>query len=965
MKSKISLDKLALAAQQNLKEGQYWLDRLSGEWSKSTFPYDYYRNKKEIQTLETQNTKVEKFNFPPSLLTQIIKLSKGSEVRLHMILVTVLFILLKKYSGNHDILIGSPILKQAIQAEFINTLLVFRNEVEDQSSFKDLLLNLRETIIKANENQNYPFQILLDQLHLKVPDEKEDFPLFDVIILLENLHDKEYIEDINFDILFSFLQTEMGIEGYVEYRETFYRQSTIKQLINHYILLITQALNDINIKVGEISMITEQEKQKILVDFNASESKSLSFMSDQPLHFLFAKQVEKNPNLIALVGHDLEITPSFISNKKETPTLKIPKIQISYSEFNKKSDQLSKILKQKGVNQEKIVGILIESSIQMQIGLMAILKSGGSYLPILPEYPPDRIEYMLNDSGAILLLTDLKHNPGGSTHPQSQNLNIEIESISIDKKIETIPLDSSQPNPQYGPILPTNRNLAYIIYTSGTTGKPKGVMVEHRNVITYLNAFLNEFAFKAGDTVIQLASFTFDVFVEEVFPLLLVGGRIVIPNGKEILDMKRLFQMVIDYGVNIIDCTPVLLNEINKLNPTFLNSVHTFISGGDVLKKENVDNLVKIGKLYNTYGPTESTVCATYFNCSEEELLDERSSIFVPIGKPIDYYKIYILDITHQPVPIGVRGELIIAGDGITRGYLNRPELTAEKYLHSSSINKMIGPYSTGKLYKTGDLARWLWCGNIEFLGRLDQQVKIRGYRIETGEIETQLKKHKDVNDVIVIDKIVDSENIGGTTGEKYLCTFFTANSEITTTQLREFLVKLLPEYMIPAFFMQLEKIPLTPHGKIDRKTLKQIQLLPPKLDTQYEPPSTELEKIIANIWKDILKIENVGIHDRFFDLGGNSIMIIEFSNKLNRLLKKDIPILKMFELATIHKIAEFIDSIDSSVLDNPDQNISNLGKDTPNSEDSNDRVKDISKGKNRRIKRIQKKKVQLMENED
>jgi fengycin family lipopeptide synthetase D len=507
------------------------------------------------------------------------------------------------------------------------------------------------------------------------------------------------------------------------------------------------------VRLSEVEIMSEREKRQILEAFNNTY---YEYTRDKQVHELFAEQAENAPDRIAALGtHTLLVGTRLIASGTRTPY-----VHITYRELNRKSDQLAALLIEKGIESGAIVGILVERSVEMVIGLLGILKAGGAYLPIDTDYPTERIHYMLADSSASLLLT-------------TRSLS---ERIVFKKGIVYL---EDYKKARHAPCSMRHASLAYIIYTSGSTGKPKGVMVTHENLTAYLHAFAREFEIKDEDVVIQQASYSFDAFAEEVFPCLLKGGRIALPSGDEVKDVALLTEFISKHNVTMIDCSPLLLNELNRrslsslesVNP--LRSIHTFISGGDVLKRECIDNLLKIGVVYNTYGPTEATICATYhkFNTNDEE------ESVIPIGKPISNYRVYILRGQDQLLPIGVPGELCISGHGVTRGYLNRPELTADKFdqdlqdyqddqdekgpaARESYIEKekeidknpltSLPLYPSSPLYRTGDLARWLPEGNIEFLGRIDHQVKVRGFRIELGEIESQLLTHEEIEEVAV-----------------------------------------------------------------------------------------------------------------------------------------------------------------------------------------------------------------------
>ena len=857
--------KKAIAANQNVNERNYWLNKLSGGFVKSRFPYDYKKENENPGVMDEGTVE-----FSSDIFEKLKKLSSGIDVKLHMILVSGLAALLYKYSGSKDITIGSPITKQDIEGEFINTILVYRIQLQDIMNFKELILQVRETIIQAVENQNYPLELLPGLLNLPVL--KNEFPLFDIALLLENIHEKSYLEGIHYHLLFSFHRLENRIEFSLEYDSLLYQERTIKQITDHYTHLLETALSDVNVPLAHIDILSEAEKQQLVKEFNA---KKMEFPEEKTFHQLFEEQVERTSDHIAVIGmgHGAWGMAS-----------------ISYNQLNEKSNQLAWVLREKGVQPDNVVGLMVDRSIEMIIGILGILKSGGAYLPIDPDYPEERIRYMLVDSGARVLLTDL---------PERHNFNCQLSIVNY--QLSTSTASHSLTHLTH---LTQPTHLCYVIYTSGSTGKPKGVLVEHRNVVANLSAFLKEFKITPQDTMIQLSSYTFDAFIEEVFPLLVSGGKIAIPPDRNIMDMEELALFTQQHQVTIIDCTPLLLNEFNKMNPSYLASVRFFISGGDILKPGYVDRLAKQGTLYNTYGPTEATVCTSYYKCPE----DGQSN--VPIGKPISNYYIYILDNHSRLLPIGAAGELCISGAGVSRGYLNNPELTAEKFLDlAAKANEdtrnssfIIHHSSFYSLYRTGDLARWLPDGNIEFLGRIDNQVKVRGFRIELGEIENKLLEHASIKQAVVVEKITEND-------DKYLCGYVISGNNLEPEDLREFLGKKLPDYMVPWFFVQLEQFPLTPTGKIDRKALPEPET---SGDVRYVAPRNETEEKLVELWAHVLGEEKgeIGIDSNFFDLGGNSLKAIILTTKMHKELNVKLQMTQIFKLQTIRGISELINEI-------------------------------------------------------
>jgi amino acid adenylation domain-containing protein len=904
-------DKLAAAADQNVKERDFWLQQLSGELVKSSFPYDH---KNKINPVETNDMRL---SFPQDISSQLMKLSKGSEIKLHMILSAILEMLLNKYTGHNDIIIGVPIYKQDTDIDFINTVLILRNRIRTGTTFKELLLQIRETLVQATENQNYPIEILLEQLGMS--DHGKNFPLFDVIIMQENIHEKKYLRYINYNMLFTFKRTGESIEGAVEYNSQLYEKNTIARLIDHYHRLLSEVFANMDTPVRDIDILKDEEKKKLVYDFNDTQQQS---PKGETIHELFAQQAEKTPDRVALVSEEL-----------------LRDFQLTYKELNNKSRQLTCFLRNREVKPGIIVGLMVEKSLEMMIGILGILKAGGAYLPIDVAYPPVRIEYMLKDSGAKILLTYARNTlPGSLTGDSAAGPEIvDIFSPAINRN------DADN-------ITAVNRleDPAYIIYTSGSTGRPKGVMVEHRNVIAYLQAFFQEFDITAEDTALQQASYSFDAFVEEVYPVLSRGGKAAICPKYVIMDTRVLHRFILKHDITFISVSPLLLNEINQLPDT--GRIRVFISGGDELKKEYVTNLLDKGSVYNTYGPTETTVCATYHRCSPDDNANP------PIGKPIANYRVAILDPNHRLVPIGVPGELCIAGPGVTRGYLNNPELTFKGFMIYKSPNTNNQKFLRGgpggavfsksappgrrrqKIYRTGDLARWLPNGNIGFLGRIDTQINIRGFRVELGEIENHLLKHENVRAALVLVKEINKEN-SEPADHSHLCAYIAAGKELSIPGLKEYLSTYLPDYMIPSYYVLLERMPLTPNGKPDIKALDSYEPVS-AARAEYIAPTTEAEIIISGIWKELLHLERISIHDNFFDIGGNSMLLLKATNKLREAFnfKGEIPFMLMFQYTTIDSLSRYLGREDAGNID--------LNK-------YNQQSETLNKGKNRMKKLI------------
>jgi tyrocidine synthetase-3 len=884
------LDKLAFSAGRGTKEEQYWLNQLSGNLEKTSFPYDNKKNK------ASSAAEPLKFEFTGKLFEKLMKLSSDSYPRLHMILTAGLVALLNKYTGINDIIIGTSIYKQDIQARFVNSVLALRNPLTPHMTFKELLLQVRTTIIAADENQNYPIELILQKL--KIPyGINDDFPLFDAAILLENIQDKSYLQHIKTNMIFCFLKEGEHIKGVVEYNCLLYKKSTIKRIVTHFRHLLQRVLFNVDIPLAGISILTQEEKKHLLFAVNNT---NVQYPEDKTLYELFWRQQEKEPDRIAIVHKDQHLT---------------------YYGLNEKAGQWAHLLRAKGIKPDHIIGIMIEPSIEMIAAILGILKAGAAFLPIDPNYPEERITYMLKDSNAQVLLTD---NP--LRHFNCQLLMVN-EKSPISRRLNIPPKEANSIN-NYQLIINNLQlkryNLAYILYTSGTTGKPKGVMINHQSIVNYIWWAAKTYTKYQKSAFPLFTSICFDLTMTSLFTPLLTGSTIVIYEQDE--NTLPMQQIINEDKVGSVKLTPSHLKLINQEEGNIpAPNIKCLIVGGEELRRDLALDIYKKFneniEIYNEYGPTEAAVGCMIYRFDPKE--DYRKS--VPIGKPIDNTQVYIMTAHFNLVPIGVAGELYIGGVGVARGYLNQPELTAQKFClrrpggalfektappgpprknfllkgaYKSGYHRSYRSYKSYVLYRTGDLARWLEEGNIEFLGRIDQQVKIRGFRIEPGEIESLLQRHKNIKETVVAVRIE--------TDEKYLCAYIVSDHDLQVSQLREYLLKDLPGYMIPSYFVFLEKIPLTPNGKVDWNALPEPQT---PLNKSCTPPRNPLEEKLMQIWQEVLAIkkDNIGIENNFFEMGGHSLKATILLIKIHKELHLEIPLQEFFKRPSIKGLSEFI----------------------------------------------------------
>ncbi|MCP4155048.1 MAG: amino acid adenylation domain-containing protein, partial [bacterium] len=881
-----------------------WLEELDGEAAGKYWEeyLSYYEEAVEIPGRvggrRTPNSERKRsidhirFQLTEENTLHLSRLAAQNKVTLNTLLQTLWGIVLGKYNRTEDTVFGAVVSGRPSEIEsiesmvglFINTIPV-RIRCEKKLKLKELIRKIQEEAVESDPHHYYPLARIQAHTHLKQE-------LLDHILVFENYPVAEQIEgvggsgdsrdhrDLKVEIsnVEAFSRTNYDfnmvifpgdqLAFLVEYDDSIFDKKMIDKLLRHFENLMLQTVAQPGIFIYQYEYLSEEEKQWILTEFNKLEDAPPA----KTIHELFEEQEKRNPNQMALTGASAAALPQGMQEKAKKENLAY---HLTYGELNRKANRLARKLIEKGIKPDMPVAIKTGRIVEMITGILGILKAGAAYLPIDPDFPEKRIDFILKDSAARIMIT------AGEEAVEKRQVE---ETINLQEESREIGKHTHQP---FHTNNCSTHNLAYIIYTSGTTGRPKGTMVEHRNAAAYLYAFSREFQFSTKDILVQLASYAFDAFVEEVFGLLTAGGKIVIPRREDILEIHRLTAIINKFKATVIDCSPLLLNQLNQQEEILESAVHTFISGGDILKGEYIGNLLKTGSVYNTYGPTETTVCALYYRCSHQPPAN------VPIGKPIENYTVYILDENQNLQPTGIPGELCIAGPGVVRGYLNRIELNREKFITSPYVKE-----KDTRLYKTGDLARLKTDGNIEFLGRIDQQVKIRGFRIELAEIENQLLKHERIEEAVVQATEID--------GEQTLTAYLVSGDRPSLSEIREYLAKRLPTYMIPQQFMNIEKIPVTPQGKIDKHALEAYGTAV-RTDTRYAAPKSDTEEITTAIWKEVLKQDKIGTRDDFFQLGGDSLKAIMLVTKIHKKLNVKVPVGEIFKKPTIKELVGYI----------------------------------------------------------
>ncbi|QUI23832.1 amino acid adenylation domain-containing protein [Vallitalea pronyensis] len=830
-------------------ERMYWLKTLEGKLVKSIFPYDYHHNTDIEDKYDTI-----KFQIPREVSSELIKLSNGSNYRLYMILLSAVYLLLDRYTDNKDIIIGSTVYRQEDKKEYINTIIPLRIKLKDNMIYRELLLQIQQTLNESILNQNYDINQILYELNIPYGSQRE-YPLFDTIVLLDNIHDPHYVDHIHCNTRIIFKEINHQIQCEIRYNILKYEKSTINRIMNGLLILYKNIKANINHNINIIDIIGEEEKERILLEFNQTK---LEYRQNVVIQEIFEEQVKKNPNNICLRYKDKKLT---------------------YEELNHKSNQLARILREKGVKSNRVVAIMTQESLEMVIGIMSILKAGGAYLPIDPEHPRDRIEYMLQDSNAHIILIQQE---------ERINVNYSGEIISLDNQ-ELFCGDSNNIPNENKP-----DDLAYIIYTSGSTGKPKGVMIEHTSVINLIEG-LYQRIYREYDKPLNISLLSpciFDASVKQIFGALLQGHCLCLIPKEDKLQSNTLIEFYKSNKINISDGTPTFIKLLIEYiaNKNERLPIKQFIIGGETLAINTVEQLFEIFgeiKVTNVYGPTECCVDSTTFTLTKDTV---RSLRKLPIGTPMPNVYIHITNEENTSLqPIGVAGEICISGVGVARGYVNNEELTREKF-----VNNLFEGGPT--LYKTGDIGRWLPDGSIEFIERRDQQIKLRGYRIELSEIENQVTSYESIISSAI--KVIENDD-----SNRFICAYIVSKDVININHLDKYLSGKLPKYMVPAYILQIDRIPLTSNGKIDYARLPD-----PHRDSNIcQQPENETEKIIYEIWQDVLGVSQIGVNDNFFSLGGYSLSAAKIITQIHQRLHVEISLKIIFEKTTIKELAHYI----------------------------------------------------------
>ncbi|UHO38305.1 amino acid adenylation domain-containing protein [Chryseobacterium capnotolerans] len=854
----------------------YWKNKLEG-FQTLDLPLDFKRPAHVSYTGATTY-----FDLSEQLASELQKLSKDLGVSLYSVMLSGYYLMLSAYSGQDDIIVGSPVANrhhaglENIIGFFVNTF-ALRETIDPEQQIKDFIVQVSESITNAQSHQDLPFEKLVEEMGVEQDNSRN--PIFQVMFGIQSFEEKvshinnntvllPFDGDIDyksakFDVTMMIDVHGDNIRGIFNYAVALFKNETIIRMKETYMLILKQlaeigSVISKNNTIKSLQLLNDEHYQKITKDGNAKEH---DYPEGYTIHRLFEEQAAKTPDATALVYQN---------------------IRLSYQELNERANRLANhLIAAYDVKPDDLIPMCLDRSENMLVAILGVLKAGAAYVPMDPQYPSDRIQHILQDTQAKVVLTEEKL----KDKIDSENAHI----LSLNNPVfQTIIEEVSSQNPV---TKVTPENLSYIIYTSGTTGMPKGVMIEHQNVVNVVSQIRDAYGFSEGEKITAYTSYVFDVSVSEFFNALLYGNELHILDEAIKKDADSISQYLLENDIAYAYLPPVMLSVLPKIKYPSLKGM---LYAGEPCDYETGKYWSEYTRLYNLYGPTEATIYATYKQV-------EHGDVYL-IGRPVNNTSAYVLDTYYRPVPIGAIGELYLGGNGIARGYLNRPDLTSDRFI--------VNPFQTpiqkirrknGKIYKTGDLVRLHPDGNIEYIGRNDFQVKIRGYRIELGEIENKLQEYKEIKQAVILAK----ENKAGM---KFLVGYYVSDEGLDETHLSAFLSETLPEYMIPAAYVQLDALPLTINGKLDRGALPEPEFTGTK---KYTAPQTELQEKLCRIYGEILGLDadEISIHDDFFRLGGNSIMAIKLISKIKNYLNLRIQVTSVFNHKTIASLAYFLET--------------------------------------------------------
>lgn len=815
---------------------EYWLNHLKGHLPKIILPI--FHQKKIRDGNSWREIKVE---LPADTRAVLKKVSNESDVALLILLLAGLQVGLHRYTGVEDLVIGTVPPKKTSE---MGPVIFYRNLLSEGETLRELVTQTKEILMEGFAYSMYTFAKLYQNLQERTA--PESCEILNVALIYDRLQNR-VAELAQFELLFILSEVDEKMYLTAEYNAVRYDEELVGFFCANLLKILSNIPANLEKVVGQIDILSEDECKELFL-FNCTDGTYPA----KTLHGLFEEQVEKTPDLIALVYRGEDMT---------------------YREVDERASRLATVLKERGAESGQVVGLLTNISHELVIGILAVLKTGAAYMPLNPEDPAERITYMLDDSSAEIVLFE----PALREKLYTQAILVELKDYG---------------NYQEGEenfVAP--EDLAYVIYTSGSTGQPKGVMIEHRNIVNQLVGLKNKYKFLLDTNHILLAPPTFDPSVQQIFWPLILGGKLHLVDKGIKSNPLELFRYIVTEKIDVVNTVPSLMNLMIDYADVYPNThFKMIILAGEVFSKtlhQRIRENFKVEKLINIYGPTEATINTTLYECKESE-----EGLSIPIGQPLMNYNVWILDETKKMLPVGVTGEMYISGPGLARGYINKLEHTIEKFIPC--------PFSDGKrMYRTGDKARWLPDGNIEFIGREDYQVKINGIRIELDEIVERLTTHPSIKDAVVLD-----------CDGSYLCAFVITDVQVEVLNLKDYLIKSVPTFMVPSIYIKIDAIPLTANGKVDRKALMKLKE-DSRTKVQYVVPEDDIERGLLDIWKKILGVDDIGVLDNFYELGGNSLKTITMIAEIHKRFQVQLEVQGIFTISTIRGIKGLISATD------------------------------------------------------
>ncbi|WHY56138.1 non-ribosomal peptide synthetase [Peribacillus simplex] len=870
------------------KQSEYWLKQFEDEPTLLDLSTDKQR---PVVPIFEGNTIT--FDIHRSIEKRLRELANGSKTTLFTVMFAAFNILLSKYTRQEDIIVGTTVSGRNhpdvdnMLGMFVNTLAI-RSFPKKEKTFDQFLKETHDLLMKSYVNQDYPFEELIEKLEINRNLDRN--PLYNVMFSMNNIASKKYkvdglsLEPLKSSYPFSKIDLTMfmnesddNLSFSIEYSTSLFNEETIRQLGSHYIHIVESIMQLDSFQLKDLKITTPAEEEKLLVEFNNTER---DYSREKLIHQLFEEKVKELPDAVSLEG------PSYV---------------VTYQELNKRANQLAHFLRGNGTtSSNEYVAIMLDRSPNMVTSVLAILKAGLAYVPIDPSWPMERIKHIVRSLGVKEMITESHY----VDSIQELGLNTTIvlsvsdsasvvEGVAYLNEIEQLPTTNLMP-------LNNSNSIAYVIFTSGSTGQPKGVTVKHKPVVNLIEWVNSTFSVGTSDKLLFVTSLCFDLSVYDILGILAAGGSIRIAGDSEVRDPQQLVKIVFEENITFWDSAPAALQQLTSYFPDhkIKTSLRLVFLSGDWIPITLPTKLKEVFKgieVISLGGATEATIWSNYYPIKEVKK-DWKS---IPYGKPIKNAKYYILDSELSPCPIGVPGELYIGGECLASGYANAPELTSSRFITNPFVE---GDYNV--MYKTGDLARWLRDGNMEFLGRIDHQVKIRGYRIELGEIEYHLLNHPDINEAITVIKQDDLKNA-------YLCTYYTSSKNVSESDLKKYLSSKIPEYMVPSILYLLDEIPVTSNGKLDRGALPEPKRIL-SLDN-YRAPKTNTEHLILDIWKELLKLDDIGVDDKFFEIGGNSLLLVQMHQRIESIFPGKVNVVDLFTYPTVSEIASILVDVESN----------------------------------------------------